>query len=89
MTKRDREHALLMRLQNEHGYMFGESPRKSERTTMHFRGNRKTGKYSLVTARVMSVSTPASSWLATQMDKLATAKPKRRRMTPTRPTQED
>jgi hypothetical protein len=73
----------------EHGYMFGESPRKSDRTTIHFSRDRKTGKSSLVAARVMQVSAPTGSWLATAMDKLAAPRRKPKRPTTTRPTQED
>lgn len=58
------EAKLLLQLQVEHGYMFMDMPRKSERTTTIFSRNRKTKETKLTGARVVSCAAPFDSWLA-------------------------
>lgn len=75
-TKRIQE--LVGELQQDFGWMFHEYPTK-DRDTLHFRGNRKTGKYTLVPARKIVISVPSGSWLAKQMDDALKAKSKRKK----------
>lgn len=73
-AKQKRELELLMKLERDHGFTFHEMPRESDRSMMFFHHNRKTGKTSLTSDRMMRVSAPRESWLATEMDKLIKAK---------------
>ncbi len=62
------EAKLLLKLQIDHGYMFADMARKSERTTMIFSRSRKTSetnaRTSLTPARVVMCIAPNDSWLA-------------------------
>lgn len=69
---------LIEKLQVDHGYMFADlrpgMVRDSDRFTMQFRRDRKTGKHTLTAARVMRVMAPDDSHLASVAN---AAKPKR------------
>lgn len=59
---------LLKKLTDDHGYMFADlrvgMVRDSDRFTLQFSRNRKTGKHVLTPSRVMRVMAPSDSHLA-------------------------
>jgi hypothetical protein len=62
------ERKLLEKLQEDHGYMFADlrtgMVNDSDRSTMLFSRNRKTGKHTLTLSRVLRVMAPDGSHLA-------------------------
>jgi hypothetical protein len=74
------ESALLLALQNEHGYMLHDVP-PGKRTTMLFGADPKTGKRTITAARIVQLVVPFDSALAAAMNRFTTGgkrKPRKR-----------
>ena len=74
--KQTAESALLLALQNEHGYMLHDVP-KSQRVTLVFGEDpKRPGKKTITANRVVQLVVPMDSALATAMTKAARAQDK-------------